>query len=213
MEYKNLYIFDPDEGGDGLKVFGDDNPNTVEDCRISFKGCDIKKLDENISFINGCMCTVKNCTFENGIKLALCGNGDYPNNDKFGKIIFENCTFKNFGRRGIEAQDGITVILKNCTISNWGVKEFFDVRSFATWAHSRAKVKLYECHFEQTSFFQSGFINFFIDLANHIGNDINDHCLSLKSFIPGVCKGAYSTDDGTVYCYNCTKNKWWIYLE
>ena len=213
MHTQGLNITSPNEEGDGIVIFGKDNPNVLDNCTVDFKDIPSEYLDENISFVNGCVAVINDCTFSNGIKLALVGNGDYPDNDKHGIVTFNNCIFENFGRRGVEAQDGITVTLNKCVIYNWGIQDRFDVRSFASWAHSGAKIICNECVFIQDKFWQCSIKNMIIDIANHIGNDINDKCLSWKSFLPGVCKGLFSTDNGIVEAHNCTKNRWWIYLE
>lgn len=207
------YITEPDSSGDGIRLFGENNPNHFSRSCIDFSDKPCSELDENISTINGCIAFVSDCVFSGGIKLALNGNGDFPERDRFGYVKYENCIFKEFGRRGPEAQDGVRVILENCIICNWGIEDRFDVRSFAGWAHSNANIIFKNCVFLQEIFFQSSLKNFFIDLGNHIGNDVNDKDFTWKTLLPGVCKGSYSSDGGFSCCIDCYKNKWWIYLE
>ena len=215
MNFKNLIIKTPNESGDGIVVWGSEHLDKniiVENCTVDFSDIPSNQLDENISFIKGARVSVENCVFTNGIKLALCGNGDYPKEDKKAEIHFKNCLFKDFGRRGPEAQDGACVFLDNCVIWNWGIESRFDVRSFAGWAHSGARIFMNNCVFVQDKFFQCSLKNMIVDLANHIGNDINDKCLSYKSFIPGVMKGLFSTDNGYVFADNIYKPHW-VYIE
>lgn len=216
MEYKNLTITAPNKNGDGLVIWGSqtsDEDVSIKNCTIDFSNMPCNKLDENISFVKGARAEVENCLFTGGIKLALCGNGDYPVEDNLMNINFKNCVFKDFGRRGPEAQDGALVRLENCVIWNWGTESRFDVRSFAGWAHSGARIVASNCVFIQDKFFQCSLKNMIIDILNHIGNDYNDGCLSYKSFIPGVMKGLFSTDEGSVVAYNELYKNRWVYIE
>lgn len=211
---KNMTITAPtNEGGDGLILDGSDGYYSLENVTIDFTEVPSAQLDENLTTMRGCVATIRNCHFRGGIKLALCGNGDFPEADKHGNVLFENCVFENFGRRGPEAQDGVTVTLRNCTIRNWGISSRFDVRSFAAWAHSGATIIAENCRFEQDKFWQCSLWETLVGIANHIGNDFNDRCLSWRSFMPCVCRGLMATDGGKVVSRNCTKNHWWIRIE
>jgi hypothetical protein len=211
---EHLYISEPTtEGGDGLILDGKEGEYFVNDVIIDFGYTTPEKLDENLTTMRGCKAVIRDCRFRKGIKLALCGNGDHPEEDKHGDVLFENCVFSDFGRRAPEAQDGVTVVLRNCVIRNWGVSSRFDVRSFAAWAHSGATIIAENCRFSQDKFWQCSLWEMLVDVVNHIGNDFNDRCLSWRSFIPGVCRGLMATDDGKVVSRNCTKNHWWIRIE
>lgn len=216
MNYTDIKITVPDEQGDGLVIWGPQTHNesvSVKNCTIDFSTVSSDKLDENISFVKGTRAVVENCVFTGGIKLALCGNGDFPVEDNAMYIQFKNCVFKDFGRRGPEVQDGALVTLENCVIWNWGKEDRFDVRNFAGWAHSGARIIASDCVFIQDKFFQCSLKNMLIDIANHIGNDFNDGCLSYKTFIPGVMKGLFSTDEGSIVIYNNIYKNRWVYVE
>lgn len=207
-------ITKPDEQGDGMKLNGDLGSWFISRCHVNFEDVEDKStLDENFTTYNGAVAVVRQCNFTNGVKLALCGNGDNFIADHSSIVIFDGCLFDNFGRRAPEAQDGSLVILNNCTIRNWGVGEYFDVRSFAAWAHNEGKIICFDCSFEQDKFWQCSPWQMIKDIANHIGNDINDKCLSWRSLIPGVCRGLMATNNGEVKAYRCTTNKPWIRIE
>ena len=204
------------DGGDGIVIFGQDGESVVKFCTIDFSEYDVDNLDEALSGVNAAQAVVTDCTIRGAGKLVLWGNGDHPEADKNAKLTMCNVTMENFGRRGPEAQDGAIVILKNCTIKNWGVKDRFDTRAFGAWAHHKAQIICEDCRFEQTSFWQTGFWNFFRDLGNHIGQAVNDRGifgLHWTDFIPGVCRGLTASEAGYVKAINCTKNKWWIRIE
>lgn len=210
----NTIITKPDENGDGLCVKPDPNGYAIKinDCKVDFYGTKPSVLDENLSFVNGVSAIISNSVFTNGIKLVLCGNGDYPIADRKMFVQFNNCVFKDFGRRGPEAQDGATVILNNCVIWNWGIQEWFDVRSFAGWAHSGASITMNNCVLIQERFNQSGWKNMLVDIANHIGNDFNEGSLSWKSLIPGTMRGLYSSTKGFAE-FNDSYKPRWVYVQ
>lgn len=217
-EFRNLIITEPNAQGDGITINGPDTPAeneviVVENCVIDFSNVERNKMDENISFVRGVQSVVKNCVFTDGIKLALCGNGDYPLEDRNARIKFENCVFKNFGRRAPEAQDGANVTLYKCVVWNWGVSKYFDVRSFASYAHDGGSITLDKCVFIQDRFWQHSPLTMLKDIANHIGNDWNNRCLSYKSFIPGVMRGAIALNSGRMHTYKVYKNKRWIKID
>lgn len=204
----------PDDCGDGIVLYG---PDTwlLSNCVVDFSNCPSAVLDECLTTVNHADAEINESIFTGSPKGVLLGNGDHPDTDPGSTVTMNYCTMSECGRRMPEAQDGVQVVLKNCTIRNWGIKDRFDVRCFGAWAHHGASIIAIECRFEQTSFFQTGFLNFFKDLANHIGQAINDRGifgLTLKDFLPGVCRGLIATDNGEVKAVGCTKNKWWIYL-
>lgn len=211
---EHLTITDPDSNGDGLVLIND--TFTVRDCVVDFSAQPLAGLDECISTVNHAEAEIEGCTFRGSSKGALFGNGDYPDTDPGAQVYMHNCVMENCGRRFPEAQDGVKVILERCTIRNWGIKDRFDVRAFGAWAHHGATIICIDCTFEQTAFFQTGILNFFIDLANHIGQAVNDRGLfglTWRDFIPGVCRGLIATDGGKVGHTGSKKNKWWIFLD
>lgn len=211
----NKTITKPDQNGDGFVLYGPDKW-LIKNCTVDFSEYPVSQLDECLSTVNHAEADIQNSTFRGSSKGVLLGNGDYPDTDPDTEVYMTNCTIENCGRRFPEAQDGVIVTLQNCTIRNWGIKDRFDVRCFGAWAHHNAKIYAIHCKFEQTSFFQTGFLNFFKDFFNHLGQAINDRGifgLTWKDFIPGVCRGLISTDNGFVRAVGCTKNKRWIYIE
>lgn len=204
----------PDTNGDGIcvKPNPDGHVITIDGCVVDFDGLDNDSLDENLSFVCGANARVKNSVFTNGIKLVLCGNGDYPKEDRKMFIEFDHCVFKDFGRRGPEAQDGATVIFNHCVIWNWGIHDKFNIRSFAGWAHTGASITMNNCVLIQDRFNQSGWSNMLVDIGNHIGNDFNEGSLSLESLMPGTMRGLYASTGGSVEFNDSYKN-WWIYVQ
>lgn len=211
------YISSPlHDGGDGIMVFGEDGQTLIVSCIIDFSAHPVAELDEALSGIYAARASVLQSHIRGAGKLILWGNGQYPTVDKDASLYMEDCTLSDFGRRGPEAQDGARVVLRKCVIRNWGSKNRFDTRAFGAWAHHGAHIEAIDCTFEQTSFWQTGFLNFWRDLANHIGQAVNYRGvfgLTWRDFIPGVCRGLTASDGGTVRAINCRKNKWWIRIE
>ena len=211
---KDLIVTCPDVNGDGICVKLNESGRviSIKNCIVDFSDLDTESLDENISFVCGANAIVQNSVFTNGIKLVLCGNGDHPKEDKNMFVEFDSCVFKDFGRRGPEAQDGATVILNKCVIWSWGIRDLFSVRSFAGWAHTDASIVMNDCVLIQEHFNQSGWLNMLIDIGNHIGNDFNEGSLSLRSLIPGTMRGLYASTGGRVE-FNDSYKPWWVYVE
>ena len=224
VRYEGVIIDKADSGvgedgkGHGILVSKDGDCLAVKNCIIDLGNEDPAKVDEVLSVTRGASAQIDYTTISGGAKLVLLGCGDKEwellEKDKY--VIFYRCILQNGCRRFPEVQSGMICVMYNCTIRNWGLKSFWDTRAFGAWAHHGGVIMMHNCHFEQGSFWQTGFLNFFKDLANHIGQAINDRGLfglRLKDFIPGVCRGAIATDGGRVMLNNCTANKWWIYLE
>lgn len=203
--------------GDGI-IAWDGKIHAIKGCIVSFKSIPKDKQDEMLSVTYGSDATLTDIQLMHGNKALMFGSGDPDVADKEAKARVDGkwISIRNFGRRGPEVQAGYTAVIRDSTISNWGVKDQFDVRSFAGWAHHGSDLTFINCRFEQTSFLQSGLWNFIKDWFNHIGQAVNYswwNLLSWKTYLPGVCRGAIATDGGKVKCINCTKNRWWIYLE
>lgn len=225
LEVKNKYFTINDSpGNDALTLFGSfalsdycvNIPRydsvLVEDSIIDFRNLDPKKQDEAISGVGGARVTIRRCVIVGSIKAILVGNGDMPEADKNGYFDISDCIFMNCGRRCPEAQDGTKVNMTRVWVHNWGNP--FDVRSFGAWAHKGSKIVATDCIFTQSKFFNLGFKNFFIDLANHIGQSFNEKDFRLASYIlPGVCRGIMKGKDGSVEVSHSYKNHWWIKLD
>lgn len=201
---------------DGMHI---ENNTLIEDSVIDMT--DQPQTDEALSVVRNGNAVIKNTIIRGTNKLILIGSGD--NNGK-GVVEFENCIFENGCRRFPEVQDGYIVVCTKCTIRNWALKKFFETmpkqnRAFGAWVHGKgSKLIMIDCHFEQDSFFQLGGLwNMLKDLGNQIGTAVNDEGIRglfrISTWIPGVCRGAYATDKGSLELYSCTKNHWWIRLE
>ena len=220
MNIDNKIITTPSElGNDGLAI-KDGTHWTISNCIVDMKDyyTDLSEVDEAIGIVKGSSATFNRCIIRNASKLILAGTGDNEDiiNETGKQVFFYNCLFENFGRRGPEVQNGMEIYLDHCVIRNWNHPEYFDTRSFASWAHHNGKIYMSNCVFIQDSFMPSLFL-FIKDFVNGIGQAWNDEKLKglfkLTTYIPGSCKGAFATCNGYIDLNNCYKNKWWIYLE
>lgn len=213
--FENLKILTPskDFGMDGIQINGE--TAIIRNCVIDFEeiGLSEEEQDEALSCVNNSNCTITDTVLENVGKAFLCGSGD-DDSPQGGYVYMENCIIRNFGRRAPEGQDKIIIHMKNCKIENWGHHDYFTVRSFGAWAHHGSEIHCENCLFIQKSFFQSGLLNFFIDLGNHIGQSFKYRSLNILDYIiPGVCRGLTQSKKGKVTAKNCYKNKWWIRIQ
>lgn len=220
MNINNKIITTPSElGNDGLAI-KDGTHWTISNCIVDMKDyyTDLNEVDEAVGIVHGSSAKFDHCIIRNTGKLVLCGSGDkkFNNIEKNKRVSFSYCLFENFGRRGPEVQSGMDVELNNCVIRNWNDPNYFNIRSFGSWVHHNSTLIIKNSVFIQNKFMPS-FSLFIKDLINHIGQAWNDEkifgLLKLKSYIPGVCRGALSTCNGSITVLNCYKNKWWIYLE
>lgn len=207
-------------GDDGIGIDGDNiNHAIIDNCTVNLEAVPLKDQDELLGITHCADTEVFYSRFSHGIKAILCGSGDADKEVRKSApiVLFRECTIQHFGRRGPEVQNRYVVIVEGCTIRNWGMKDVFDVRAFGAWAHDGGVLIMKNCRFEQTSFFQTGILNFVKDLWNSFWQAWNDEkllgWLDWKTYLPGVCKGAFATDKGYIKLINCTKNKWWIYLQ
>lgn len=203
-------------GGDGLG-FSDGKEYLVRDCIIDLSACSLDDIDEATSCTWGSSVTYQRCVIRGAGKLVLCGCGD---NDKVpvetGKrVSFYDCILEDFGRRGPEVQDGMTVDMHGCLIRNWGDPDRFTTRNFGSWAHRGGRIDAYGCVYWQDTFWRP-VGQFIADICDHIGQAWNDEgirgLLRLSTYIPGVCKGLLATDGGEAYAWQCYRNHWWILL-
>jgi len=200
---------------DGLGLF-DGHEYLVHDCIIDMS--EAEDADEAAAVTWGSSAEFRRCIIRGAGKLFLCGSGDKDKRSvEDGKTVtLENCILENFGRRGPEVQCGMQVTMRNCLIRNWGDPDYFDVRSFAGWAHDEGQLDLYSCVLWQDKFVRP-LGQFFTDLANHIGQSFNDNgALAFflpSTYIPGVCRGLMASDGGSVSAQYCYSNKWWIRIQ
>ena len=189
----------------------------IEDCIIDFSGLSLDEQDEAVGVTWGASATFRRCVIKGAGKLILCGSGDKDkvNVEAQKRVMFYDCVFEDFGRRGPEVQNGMHATLHNCLIKNWGMPGRFTVRNFGSWAHRKGRIDAIGCVYWQDSFLRP-LRQFCADLADHIGQAWNDEgirgLLRLSAWIPGVCKGLYATDGGEAHAWQCWKNRWWIML-
>lgn len=214
---KNQLITQPGLQGDGV-TFWDGMPHVLSDSVIDLSGCDLDDIDEALGITYGSSAVITNCVLRGAGKLVLCGCGDKDQAEiERGKtVVFRNCIFEDFGRRGPEVQDGMKVFLENCLIRNWGAPERFTVRSFGAWAHGEgSSIIANNCIFWQ-DFGRFG-QHWFKDLIGHIGQAFNDRKLaglfSKDAWRPGNCRGLIASDGGYVEANNCYANYDWIVIE
>lgn len=207
----------PDAGGHGLGI-SDGQSWLVEDSIIDLSACPLERLDEAAGITWGSCAIFRRCVIRGAGKLILCGSGDA---DKLavehGKVvIFEDCLFENFGRRGPEVQSCMWIILRRCLIRNWGEPRRCDVRAFAGWAHHGGRIEAEICVFDQPRFWR-GWRVMVGDWLAHLGQAWNDEglrgVLRPAAWLPGVCRGLVATAGGHVRAKDCRATRWWIRLE
>lgn len=217
MQYiENQYITSPGSRGDGLTLCDGDH-HVIRNCIIDLSAHSLDSIDEALGITWGCSAEIYNCVFRGAGKLVLCGAGDKERLalEKGKQVVFNDCLFENFSRRGPEVQDGMHVELNRCVIRNWGVPDRFLTRSFGAWAHGPGSfIKANECVFWQDSAFGKNFLK---DLIGHFGQAYNDGgirgLLSTDAWRPGNWRGLVSSDGGSVAGSRCYANHWWIKIE
>lgn len=220
-ELKNKVITSPGSldgfnDDDGLGIFGE-GEWYVHDCVISLANVPLDKKDEALAFTRGASGIVERCRISGAGKLILCGGGDaeYKPVEQGKCVTFYNCVFEHFGRRGPEVQCGMRVVLQDCIIRMWGEPSEFTVRSFGAWAHDDGAIVAESCLFLNEP--RGSFMQRVTDIANHIGQAVNDEGLGAifrrKSWLPGWRRGLVSTDSGHVEARNCWTNDPRIVIE
>ncbi len=204
-------------GEDGLTVYGHNQPTVVSQRVFDFRGCRPADQDEVLSGVDGAEVHLSGVVILGGIKAILAGNGDHPGSDvHYARWLLEDCVIIGAGRRCPEAQDGTTVIMRRCWIHNWG--RAFDVRAFGAWAHRGARIIAEDCLFTQSGgLFGLGLSNTVMDVANHIGQAVNDNGLAAllrpRTYLPGVCRGLTADTGGLVLATRCYRNRPWIRID
>lgn len=202
---------------DGVTAQGPYRVTIISDRVFDFRGYPTSQQDEVISGVNGATVRLERCVILGGIKALLAGNGDHPGNDiNCAHWDMEDCIIIGAGRRCPEAQDGTTVTMRRCWLHNWG--RTFDVRAFGAWAHRGGRIVSEDCLFTQSGNILSlGLRNSLVDVANHIGQAVNDYGLSallrLRTYLPGVCRGLTADTGGLALATRCYRNRRWIRIE
>ena len=205
-----------DAGADAITCFGP-GVTLIEDCAIDFTGLPQNEQDEGISGVNGAKVTMRRCVLINCRKALLAGNGDHAEADaQEAEWLIEDCILIGCGRRCPEAQDGARVTMRRCWLHDWG--RAFDVRAFGAWAHRGGRIVAEDCLFTQSGNILSlGLRNSLVDVANHIGQAVNDYGLSallrLRTYLPGVCRGLTADTGGLALATRCYRNRPWIRID
>ena len=205
------------EGGDGLEL--KDGKNwVVEDSIIDLSDCDLDEIDECTGITHGCTATFRRCWIRGAGKLILCGCGDeqYIESETGKRVEIYDSLLEDGGRRFPEVQSGMSAHLEGCLIRNWGDPSRFDTRNFGAWAHAGGTIEAVSCVFWQDKFLRP--VGQFVkDIANHIGQAVNDSGLKAlfrgTTYLPGVCRGLMAGPGGVVKAYDCYRNHSWIRLE
>lgn len=203
-------------GGDGLIAYG---PHTVTDVRqrvYDWRACPKSTQDEVISGVDGAVVWLSGVVILGGIKALLAGNGDHPINDSQANWVISDCVLIGSGRRCPEVQDGVQVTMRRCWVHDWGGT--FDVRGFGGWAHRGGRIIAEDCLFTQSSgLLGFGLLNTFIDLANHVGQSVNDYGLGAlfrpRTYMPGICRALTADTGGQVIATRCYRNRRWISID
>lgn len=201
-------------GDDGLGMCKKES-YYIHDTVIDLSGWPLCLIDEATAATLGASATFKNCHIRGAGKLILCGCGDVTGLplERGRSVTFERCLLEDFGRRGVEAQDGMYVGLRECVVRNWGAPDRFSVRSFASWAHAGGEIRVQDSVFDQPKFWR-GWGQMWDDFKGHLGQAWNDEgprgVLRPSTYIPGVCKALSATDGGKVRARGCRSLKWWI---
>lgn len=224
MRLSGQHITIPDMGGHGLGI-SDGQSWLVEDSIIDLSACPLERLDEAVGITWGSRAIFRRCVIRGAAKLILCGSGDA---DKLaverGKIvIFEDCLFENFGRRGPEVQSCMWIILRRCLIRNWGEPRRCDVRAFAGWAHHGGRIEAESCVFDQPRFWR-GWRVMVGDWLAHLGQAWNDEGLrgvlrpaawsprradTSGPRIAALPAGGYALRNDTAICPKRTRPRWY----
>lgn len=203
--------------GDGLVAIGPHRMTSVLLSTYDWRSCPVDTQDEVISGVNGARVLLRSVVILGGIKAILAGNGDHPGNDSdLGHWEIEDCVILGSGRRCPEVQDGVSLTMRRCWIHDWG--RHFDTRAFGAWAHRGGRIIAEDCLFTQSSgLLGLGLRNTVVDLANHIGQAVNDEGLPAllrpRTYLPGICRGLTADTGGFVLATRCYRNRSWIRLE
>ena len=162
---------DPHLDGDGLRVWGGNGKVELHRCVFDFRNVPAEEQDEAVDCIKGAHVYFDGCVFIGCKKAVLCGNGDYPLEDHSGQCTFSNCAFLGCGRRCPEVQDGVMAVMYKCWVHDWGVNHF-DVRTFGARVSADATLYINDSLFTRSH--GIGFKNFWTDVANQIGECVNE---------------------------------------
>lgn len=206
----------PGDQGDGLTLC-DGRHYVIRDCLIDFSSLPLNEIDEALGVTWGCSAEIYNCVFRGAGKLVLCGSGDSDKLalEKGKKVVFNDCLFENFSRRGPEVQDGMLVEMNRCLVRGWASADRFTVRTFGAWAHGAgSRIEAHDCVFWQDEIFGRHFIR---DFLGHFGQAVNDGGIkaifSREAWLPGAWRGLVASNGGQAKAKGCYANHPWIILD
>ena len=167
--------------------------------------------DEALSFTRGAWGRVERCTIIGAGKLVLCGSGEpeYRHVTQGKSVVFEDCVFADFCRRGPEVQDGMVAYLLRCFVWSWSDPKHFDVRAFGAWAHGGGHI------FARDSVFVAPhhlpFLLSLKDRIAHIGQAVKDDglraLLRRRTYVAGPRRALTRGPGGYVTRQHCYVGK------
>lgn len=197
----------PTIDGDCEQVWGDKDDKIFRRCIFDLRSIETKDQDELVDVIKGGHASFTGCVFLGGIKALLIGNGDHPIED-YGNahVLLEDCAIIGCGRRCPEVQHGARADMRRVWVHNWGDR--FDVRAFGAWAHSGSVICAQHCLFTRSK--GLGVVNAIKDLANHIGEAVNEYgltaLLSPRTYLSGTVRGLTADTGGIAIGTGCWRN-------
>jgi len=202
--------FVPGPTSDGLQLATKDM-YIVEDCIVDMFTQKNVEFDEACGITWGAAAIFRRCMFDFAGKLVLVGSGDEDKRpleeNRF--VRFEDCWFRNFGRRGPEIQSGTRAEMEGCFIENWGEPFVWDTRAFGVWVHDGGRLKIKNSMFVQLDE-QIPFKLWLKDKVGHIGQAIHDHGLKAlfqpRTYVNGWRRACTVEDDGELMAENCYKS-------
>lgn len=161
--------------------------------------------DECASVVNGADVIFTNCVFADNGKAVLQGSGDSNLEDirRGTRTIFYNCIFMNCSRRSPFINAGQSLVIDSL-VMNWG--KHFHEKSFGIRAGSHAQITVIGTIFLQESL--SKCIK-----RGHLFKDTFGHYFWPFWIGPGFRRAAYADWNGQIVCYDCYKNRSWLYLK
>lgn len=182
----------------------------IHDTIIDLSAVPLEEQDEAVSLTYGAYGLVERCIIRGAGKLILCGSGDAQaaELERHKMVMFRDCFFEDFGRRGPEVQSSMMVRMERCLVHSWAAPDRFTVRSFAAWAHDGGVITAEECVFVPLSAQDIPFGQKVKDCANWIGQMVNDAgplaLLMPKTYLPGRRRALVATGKGAVQAKRCT---------
>lgn len=179
----------------------------ISNCLFTREGKDPTTADELASVVQGADVLFYRCYFKCNGKGVLVGSGDTDLTDLLTgqRVIFYECIFENVCRRNPFAQIGQVYLIRSI-VKNWGTKEYFHAKSYGARAGYMGQLIVKDTVFKQESLWNCL-------KRGTLLKDIFGHYLYHLFLVPGFARAAYADCHGQIACYNCYKNRWWLYIE